>query len=1017
MRNLSEISLKNSVLVWYFIIITAIGGIFAYQKLGRMEDPAFTIRMMVISASWPGASAEEMQDQVTDKLERKIQDVPGMHRITSSTRSGVTTIYAELDDTVPKENIRPTWRDLRNLCEDLKEQGQLPQGVYGPFFNDRFDDVYGSVYAITGEGYSYEEMRKRAEDIRRLLMAADSSIQKIELLGVQQEKVYVEVDKEKLSQLGIPPTAISEALAGAGSMTPSGMVETESDNVSLRVSGAFEDVEAIRELPVKAGARSFRLGDIAKIERSYSDPKDPAMYFNGEPAIGIAISMKDGGNILDLGKSLKAQIAEISEDLPVGLEIHQVSNQPQVVEESIHEFMKTLTEAIFIVLLVSFASLGWRTGLVVACCIPLVLAGVFVGMYVLGIDLHKVSLGALIIALGLLVDDAIIAIEMMSVQLERGHSRFDAACFAFKATAKPMLTGTLITCAGFIPVAFSQGMAAEFCGALFPVILLALLLSWIVSVMAAPLFGSYLIRVKVQKDEKGEIDPYQSKFYKIFRQVLESCLLHRKLVLLTTAVAFVLSLWGLTHVKEEFFPGSLRPELIMEMRLPEGSSMAATEEEMARMAKFLDGHKDTLENYSYYVGRYAPRFVLTVDPRENSDNVGQFIIVTKNTQEREKLHRELTEELEENFPQVQANIQTIQTGPPADYPVMLRVTGRTVAETKRLAEEVMQRVSKDPNVYNINQNWGFKAKALRVTLDQDKLRALGISSQDAARMLYTEITGAKAAEFYTGDRTIDIDLRIADKDRQNLDRLQELPIFLGQAGYVPLGQIARLSYEGEEGLVRRQDLKPTITVQGSIHSGTAVDATQKAFESTADLRENLPLGAAIAPAGSMEDSEESLGYLLAPVPAMLFIIMTLLMFQLRNVTQMILTLLTAPLGLVGVTWGMLLTGKAMGFVAYLGVLALFGMIIRNSVILIDQIQKHIAEGETPWAALIDSAILRFRPIMLTAAAAILGMLPLMPSDFWGPMAVAIASGLLVATVLTLLVLPAMYAAVYKVKKE
>lgn len=1017
MRNLSEISLKNSVLVWYFIIITAIGGIFAYQKLGRMEDPAFTIRMMVISASWPGASAEEMQDQVTDKLERKIQDVPGMHRITSSTRSGITTIYAELDDTVPKENIRPTWRDLRNLCEDLKEQGQLPQGVYGPFFNDRFDDVYGSVYAITGEGYSYEEMRKRAEDIRRLLMAADSSIQKIELLGVQQEKVYVEVDKEKLSQLGIPPTAISEALAGAGSMTPSGMVETESDNVSLRVSGAFEDVEAIRELPVKAGARSFRLGDIAKIERSYSDPKDPAMYFNGEPAIGIAISMKDGGNILDLGKSLKAQIAEISEDLPVGLEIHQVSNQPQVVEESIHEFMKTLTEAIFIVLLVSFASLGWRTGLVVACCIPLVLAGVFVGMYVLGIDLHKVSLGALIIALGLLVDDAIIAIEMMSVQLERGHSRFDAACFAFKATAKPMLTGTLITCAGFIPVAFSQGMAAEFCGALFPVILLALLLSWIVSVMAAPLFGSYLIRVKVQKDERGEIDPYQSKFYKIFRQVLESCLLHRKLVLLTTAVAFVLSLWGLTHVKEEFFPGSLRPELIMEMRLPEGSSMAATEEEMARMARFLDGHKDTLENYSYYVGRYAPRFVLTVDPRENSDNVGQFIIVTKNTQEREKLHRELTEELEENFPQVQANIQTIQTGPPADYPVMLRVTGRTVAETKRLAEEVMQRVSKDPNVYNINQNWGFKAKALRVTLDQDKLRALGISSQDAARMLYTEITGAKAAEFYTGDRTIDIDLRIADKDRQNLDRLQELPIFLGQAGYVPLGQIARLSYEGEEGLVRRQDLKPTITVQGSIHSGTAVDATQKAFESTADLRENLPLGAAIAPAGSMEDSEESLGYLLAPVPAMLFIIMTLLMFQLRNVTQMILTLLTAPLGLVGVTWGMLLTGKAMGFVAYLGVLALFGMIIRNSVILIDQIQKHIAEGETPWAALIDSAILRFRPIMLTAAAAILGMLPLMPSDFWGPMAVAIASGLLVATVLTLLVLPAMYAAVYKVKKE
>ena len=1017
MRNLSEVSLKNSVLVWYFIIMTAIGGIFAYQQLGRMEDPTFTIRIMVVNALWPGASAAEMQDQVTDKLERKLQDVPGMYRITSSTRPGNTVIYAELEDTMPKEDIRTTWRDLRNLVNDLKSQGELPDGVYGPYFNDRFDDVFGSVYAVTGDGYSYEELRKYAEDARRLLMASDSSIQKIELLGVQKEKIYVEVARDKLASLGLPPTAISDALAGAASMVPSGKVETESDNVYLRVTGNFQDVEAIRELPVKAGGQIFRLGDIAKVERRYSAPPDTEMYFNGEPAVGLAISMKDGGNILELGKNLKKTIKAISGDLPVGLEIHQVSDQPQVVEESIHEFMKTLTEAIFIVLLVSFASLGWRTGLVVACCIPLVLAGVFVGMYLLGIDLHKVSLGALIISLGLLVDDAIIAIEMMSVQLERGHSRFEAACYAFKATAKPMLTGTLITCSGFIPVAFSKGMASEFCGALFPVILIALVLSWIVSVMAAPLFGTYLIRVKVQRDENGEIDPYQNKFYKWFRQVLEYCLLHRKMVLAATAAIFVLSLYGLTFVKQEFFPGSLRPELVMEMRLPEGSSMEATGREMERMASFLDEHKDRLENYSYYVGRYAPRFVLTVSPQESSDNFGQFVIVTKNTEEREKLRQELTEELAENFPDVQPNIQTIQTGPPADYPVMLRVTGRTVEEAKDLARKTAALVAEDPNVYNVNENWGYKSRVMHLELDQDKLRALGLSSQNVAKMLHTEITGAKAAEFYTGDRTIDIDLRTAEEDRQSLDKLKDLPIYLGQAGYVPLSQIAKISYEGEEGLVKRVDLRPTITVQANIHSGTAVDATKKAFEATAGLREDLPLGASIKPAGSLEDSAKSLRHLVKPIPAMVFIIMTLLMFQLRDIKQMLLTLLTAPLGLIGVAWGMLLTGKAIGFVAYLGILALFGMIIRNSVILIDQIQKHIAEGETPWAALIDSAILRFRPIMLTAAAAILGMMPLMPSDFWGPMAVAIASGLLAATVLTLLVLPAMYAAVYKVEKD
>lgn len=1015
MINLSEVSLKNRVLVWYFIVITAIGGIVAFNELGRMEDPTYTIREMVISASWPGASAEEMQDQVTDKLEREIQDIPGLKEVRSETRAGKTTIYAELDDYVAKEDIRQTWRDLRNSCNELKAEGKLPSGVYGPFYNDRFDDVYGTVYAVTGDGYSYEDMRACAEKIRRLLLGIPS-VQKVELLGVQEEKVYVEVKNEKLAQLGIPPTVITDALSKTNAMTTAGKVETASDNVYLRVTGQFDDVEAIRDLPINANGRLFRLGDIAKVERTYVDPKSPEMYYNGEPAIGIAVSMKDGGNILELGNRLKGEMDKISDELPAGLEVHQVANQSSVVKSSIHDFTKTLFEAIIIVLAVSFLSLGLRTGFVVACCIPLVLCGTFIGMYLLGIDLHKVSLGALIISLGLLVDDAIIAVEMMSVQLEKGLGRFEAACYAFRATARPMLTGTLITCSGFIPVAFAKGMAPEFCKALFPVVGLALVLSWIVSVMVAPLFGYHLIKAEVKRDADGKVDPYQNRFYQWFRSVLGWFLGHRKLVLCTTAAVFAVSAFMLQFVKQEFFPGSLRPELLVEVQLPEGSSIEATRSEMQRLAGFLDDHADEIDSYSYYVGQYAPRFVLTVSPKADADNAGQFVIVAKDTKTREKLTRELNDELADEFPMVQANIQTIQTGPPADYPIMLKVTGRNVDEAKELASAVADRVSADPNVYGVNMDWGTKTKVMHLELDQDKLHAMGLTSEAVSQMLYTEITGATAAQFYTGDRTVDIDLRLAPEDRKDLGKLRDLPVYLGSAGYVPLAEIAKISYSAEEGLIKRIDTRPTITVQANVRSGTANDATTKAYKATEDLRKDLPLGASIEPGGTLEDSNDSLSYLIVPVPAMVFIIMTLLMFQLRSAGQMVLTLLTAPLGLIGVSWGMLLTGSALGFVAYLGVLALFGMIIRNSVILIDQIQKHMEAGEVPYDAVVDSAVLRFRPIMLTAAAAILGMIPLMASSFWGPMAVAIASGLLVATVLTLLVLPTMYAAAYKVHR-
>ena len=1014
MRNLTEVSLKNKGLVWYFIVVIFLAGIFCYFKLGRMEDPQFTVRQMVVSVAWPGATAAQVEEQVTDKLEKKIQDTPGLDYVESESRPGQAVIYVNLRQDLPKADIRPTWRDVRNFCEDIKKD--LPDGVYGPYYNDRFDDVYGSIFAVTGDGYSYEELRERAEKIRRMILAVDS-VQKVELEGVQPEKVYVEIAQAKLAELGISPQVIANALKTQNQMTPAGEVETASDDVYLRVTGVFDDVEAIRALPINAGGRIFRLGDIATVERRTQDPPEPKMFYNGEPAVGIAVSMEDGGNILKLGSDLHALIAQVQQELPLGLEIHQVSDQPGVVDDSIHDFVKTLLEAVVIVLVVSFLSLGLRTGLVVAGCIPLVLTGVFTAMYLLGIDLHKVSLGSLIIALGLLVDDAIIAVEMMSVKLELGMNRFDAACYAFRATAKPMLTGTLITCSGFIPVAFANGMASEFCQALFPVISIALLLSWIVSVMVAPLYGTYLIKVDVKRDAAGHIDPYQSRFYTWFRAVLGWFLTHRRIVLGGTVALFAVSVFMMQFIKQEFFPPSLRPEIIVEMRLPEGSSLAASQAEADKMSAFLQGHLDEISNYSYYVGEGAPRFVLTTEPVLPQNNYAQFVVVAKDADVRTRLTQEIRDELADNFPNVRSNIKFIQTGPPADYPIMLRVSGYDRDKVRELANTVADQLSADSNVYGVNLDWNEKSKVVHLELDQDKLRSLGVSSQSVAQTLYTEVTGAQAAQFYTGDRTIDIDLRLLPADRQDLSQLQNLPIYLGQAGYVPLQQIAKISYDAEEGLIKRRDLKPTITVQANVKTGTANDVTQKAYDATAELRQSLPLGYSIEPGGALADSNDAMDFLAVPLPATALVVMTLLMFQLRDAKQMVLTVLTAPLGLIGVAWGMLLTGKAMGFVAILGVLALFGMIIRNTVILIDQIQKHLADGEKPWDAIVDSAILRFRPIMLTAAAAILGMVPLMTSSFWGPMAVAIASGLLVATVLTLLVLPTMYAVAYNVKKE
>ena len=1008
--NLTEWALQHKQLVYYFVFITFIMGIFSYFQLGRMEDPDFVMRQMVVSVSWPGASARQVEEQVTDKIEKKLQDTPGLDYLKSYSQPGQSVIYITLNDTVAEKDIRPTWLEIRNMVNDIK--GTLPQGVVGPAFNDRFDDVFGSIYALTSDGFTFEEMRDRAEKIRRTLLGIPN-VKKVDLIGVQDEKIYIEIESSKLAQLGIDPNLLVNTVKAQDAMAASGMIETSTDNVYLRISGMFDDINSIRNLPIRANDRMFRLGDIAKVERRYTDPIEPKMYYNGQAAIGIAISMDKGGNILTLGDNLTKTVAQIKKDLPLGFEISQVSNQAKIVEESIGEFIKSLREAVIIVLLVSFVSLGIRSGTVVALCIPLVLAGVFACMKMTGIDLHKVSLGALIIALGLLVDDAIIAVEMMSVKLEQGWGRFEAACFAFTATAFPMLTGTLITCAGFIPIGFSQGSASEFTSSIFTVVTIALLISWVVSVLVTPLLGYSLIKTK--SAGKHDHDVYDSKFYHLFRQTLTWCLLHRKIVLSVTVACFIVACFLLQFVKQEFFPPSVRPELIVEMTLPEGSSLQATEKEANRFAENL-ADDPTIDNYSYYVGKGALRFVLTADPKLPANNYAQFVIVAKNVAAREELKQKVNQLFTDDFANVRGHVKLLQTGPPSPYPVMLRVTGYDHEKVREIAWQVNNVMAANPHIANINWDWNEKSKVMHLTVDQDKARMLGIDSQTLASSLQTLLSGTAISEFREQDKTVDVVFRIDQKNRKDLSNIKDLNIHIGSGKFVPLDQIAKINYAAEEGLIWRRNLKPTITVQAdTVANATGNDVTKQVYESLNDLRESLPPGYRIDIGGSLERSKVSMKFLLQPVPVMFVIIITLLMIQLQKISLMILTVLTAPLGIIGVSVAMLLTQRPMGFVAELGILALGGMIIRNAVILIDQIEQHIKSGESPWDAIIDSAVLRFRPIMLTAAAAILGMIPLISSNFLGPMAVAIAGGLLGATILTLLVLPTMYAAWFKVK--
>jgi len=1017
--NLTAWSLNHKQFIYFLVFLFFVAGLFSYKNVGRMEDPDFAIKQMIVSIAWSGATASQMEEQVTDKIEKKLQDLPGLDYLKSYSTPGRTVIYINLKDQVPAKELRARWVEARNMVNDIKRT--FPEGVSEPSFNDRFDEVYGVIYTLTGDGFTYEEMREKAEKIRRILLSVPS-VSKVQLLGVQTEKIYIEIENSKLARLGLDPSVITAALKEQNAMAAAGMLETASDNAYLRITGMFETLEDIRTTPIQAGGRTFRLGDIAMVTRAYAEPADPKMFYNGQPAIGIALAMEPGGNILTLGKNLDSTLSQIKQELPAGLEINQTVNQPKVVESSIGEFVESLVEAIVIVLIVSFASLGMRSGVVVALTIPLVIAITFSLMYLTGIALQSISLGALIIALGLLVDDAIIATEMTIVKLEQGWSRFDAACFSYTSTAYPRLTGALITCAGFIPIGFSKGLAAEFCVDLFWVIFFALLASWLVAGAVTPLLGYQFIKIKPAQQATSESnahDLYDTPFYRRFKCLLLWCMHHRKTVLTATAAAFIGSILLLGLVKQEFFPASSRPELIIQLKLQEGASLTNTAAVAHQFAKELDGDPNIFY-YTYHVGEGAPRFVLSFEPTFNKSNFAEFIVVAKDVQARNTLAQKAEQLLNTKFTDVRGHIKLLFTGTGPDYPVMLRVKGPDHEKVREVAEQVRAVMAAHPATQNVNLNWNEKSKVTHLEIDQAKAKALGLSSHELAASLQTQLSGAPITEFREQDKTVSMLLRFAEADRNNPERLKDLNIHIGSGKYVPLDQLATIRYDAEEGLIYRRDLLPMIMVQAELKPTsklTGSDVTKQVYGSLQELKNDLPAGYFIEFDGATERSIKSSKFLAEPIPAMLLIIMILLMMQLQSIPKMLLTLFTAPLGIIGVSISLLLTGSPMGFVVQLGILALFGIIMRNTVILMDQIEQHLAAGDSLWDAIVSATISRFRPIMLTAAAAILGMIPLVPSTLWGSMAIAIAGGLLGATILTLLVLPVMYAAWYKAQPD
>ena len=1007
--NLAEWAIRHKQIVYFFIIAIITGGLWSYFHLGRSEDPDFTIRQAVVTAAWPGASAQQITQQVTDPLEKKLQDTKGLDYIKSFTHDGKTVIYVNLKDSVPKEEMQTRWHEIRNLVND--EWGSLPSGVMGPYINDRFDDVYGSIYAVTGDGFSYEEKRKYAENIRRRLTGVED-VQKVELLGVQKQEIYVEMDQNKLASFGMRPSDVFAMLQQQGAMMPAGMIHTDSRNVAIRVEGLLDTVESLKELPIHVGERSFHLGDVASVTQMYADPETSLMYFNGKPAVGIAVSMAPGGNNLVLGKNLEKEIEKEKAELPAGLDIEQVADQPSVVNDSIHEFTKSLLEAIVIVMAASFLSLGFWSGIVLALCIPVVVCASFIYMKWQGIDLHIVSLGTLIVSLGLLVDDAIIVIEMMQVKLEEGMDRLAAAQAAYKGCAKPMLAGTLITAAGFIPVGFAAGQTAEYVGAFFWVIASTLLLSWVASIFVSPVLGYRFIRVKAGEKKSAFAD----RAYRLFYKAIAWCIRFKKTVIIGTAAIFAGTVALIPFVNQEFFPDSVRPEIILDVNLPSGASIKETKEVMAGIADNLYGD-NRVSSFSTYVGDSAPRFILLFDPLAPEDSHGQMILVARDSKVRDSLRDDTLAFIAEQYPDARAHARLITTGPPAEYPIMLRLSGKNVEDTAKFAKEAAALVSQYPGMKNVSMDWPEETPVVRLKIDQDKVRKLGGDNYSISRDLYVKLSGYKVAESYQGNQLVPISFRLEGSNAARLADLSSLPVHVGSGRYVPLGEIADISCENETSTIWRRDLHPTITIRGEAGGDKTADSVvNELYDRTLkDFREHLPDGYTLEKGGAIENSEKSVQYLAAPVPIMIFLILMILMFELDKIPLMVIAGITGPLGLIGAILSLFLTRQPMGFVSIVGMLALSGMVVRNSIILLDQIRQHLADGKKPYDAVIESAALRFRPIMLSSVTDVLGFVPLIPSPFWRPLAVSFIGGLLLATAIGLLVVPALYCWYYKVE--
>ena len=1016
--NLADWALRHKSIIYYFIAVLLTFGIFSFTHMGRMEDPDFTMRTMVVGVSWPGASPQQMSDQVTDKLEEKLRDLPGVDYTKSFTDGSKSVIYINLKEDLPSNKIRPAWEEARNMIND--EWKSLPSGVQGPSINDRFDDVYGTIYALSGDEFSYEEKRQQAENLKRQLLSVPN-VKKITLIGVQEKSLDVTINKDKLASYQVSTQQLLTALKQQSAMVPAGMVNTDTNNVYLRINGVFDSVDAVKNMPIRINNQTIRLGDIADVTMTYKDPSSPQFYYEGKPAIGIAISMDAGANNIEFGKSIDTKLKELKTTIPAGLNLDQVSNQPHIVKESIGDFSQSLFEAIAIVLLVSFASLGIRTGIVVALTIPVVVSTTFVLMYENGIYLHKVSLGALILALGLLVDDAIIVVEMMSVKLEEGFNHWRASTFAYESTAFPMLSGTLITCAGFLPLALAEGMVAEFTKSLSIVVFMALILSWIASVLVSPVLGYKIIENKAEKPESEWtrrdhiMHRLKTVFYARFESLLHWALGHHKAVLLLTLGAFILSLLSFPLIKQEFFPSSTRNEIIVSMQFPQSSSIDYTQNQAKSLDALLKDNEH-IDHFTTYVGEGSPRFVLTLEPELPRANFMQTIIVTKSLEDRDALFKDLQDQLNDQYPSALINMQFVQIGPPSKYPVMLRVSGPDASEVKTIANDVKAKMQEDKDLHNIAFDWPDTEPVAQIHIDPDKARMLGINSYAVSLHLQSLLSGTKSGEYYEGNQTIPVTFRLSGNENHNLAALSSLPIQTGNGSYVPLSQIATISMSQEEGIIWHRNMMPTISIHANVGPGVLGNAkTKEIYNKLAEYRQDLPTGYTIDLDGSAEKSVTAVQKLLVPMPIMLFAIMTILMFQLKRIALMFMALFTAPLGLIGVVLALNITRTPLGFMAILGIIALSGMIIRNSIILLDQIEIHRAEGQSAREAIINSATLRFRPIMLTAIAAILGMIPLMGSVFWSPLAIAFSGGLLVATILTLIVLPVMYATWYKVK--